>query len=69
MADETPIYFIVEEPIAEETVVVDGERSGGDTGGGWGEPIRSRVDGAGVRAGRMRSADWGSSVWALSPAC
>lgn len=44
MADETPIYFIVEEPIAEETVVVEGERGGGDTGGGWGEPIRSRVD-------------------------
>ncbi|MEO0768510.1 MAG: hypothetical protein AAFY72_03615 [Cyanobacteria bacterium J06649_4] len=36
MTDETPIYFIVEEPIAEETVVVDGERSGGDVGGGWG---------------------------------
>ena len=36
MTDETPIYFIVEEPIAEEDAYVDGERSGGDVGGGWG---------------------------------
>ena len=46
MSDDHQIYFIVEEPIIEEVVTIEGERDGRrDTGGGWGaEPRRSRVD-------------------------
>lgn len=44
MPEDNQIYFIVEEPTVEDVTVVDGERSGRDTGGGWGEPRRSRVD-------------------------
>lgn len=43
MSEDNQVYFIVEEPI-EEAVPIEGERSGRDTGGGWGEPRRSRVD-------------------------
>ena len=46
MPDDNQIYFIVEEPVTEEIVTIEGERDGRrDMGGGWGsEPRRSRVD-------------------------
>ncbi len=45
MSEDKRIYFIVEEPTTEEVDVVEGERGGRDTGGGWGaQPRRSRVD-------------------------
>lgn len=45
MSDENQIYFIVEEPIIEEVVTVEGERSSRDIGGGWGnQSPRSRRD-------------------------
>lgn len=45
MPDDSQVYFIVEEPIVEEVIAVEGERGGGDTGGGWStQPRRSRVD-------------------------
>ena len=46
MPNDDQIYFIVEEPIVEEVITVEGERSGrNDTGGGWGNaPRTSRRD-------------------------
>ncbi|KPQ32875.1 MAG: hypothetical protein HLUCCA11_20415 [Phormidesmis priestleyi Ana] len=46
MSDDNQIYFIVEAPVTEEVVTIEGERDGRrDMGGGWGaEPRRSRVD-------------------------
>lgn len=38
------LYVIVEEPVVEEPVTRDGERSGRDTGGGYGRAPASRVE-------------------------
>lgn len=43
MPEDNQIYFIVEELI-EEAAPIEGQRSGRDTGGGWGTVPRSRVD-------------------------
>ncbi|MEO1446435.1 MAG: hypothetical protein AAFV46_09395 [Cyanobacteria bacterium J06635_11] len=43
--NDEQIYFIVTEPVIEEFIPVEGERSSNDMGGGWdNQPRRSRVD-------------------------
>ena len=45
MSDDSQIYFLVEEPVDEVVVPIEGERDGRtDTGGGFGPPRRSRAD-------------------------
>ncbi len=40
MTDENTLWIVAETEVVEETVEVEGRRSGGDTGGGFGPPRR-----------------------------
>ncbi|MGB3292503.1 MAG: hypothetical protein WBB01_05825 [Phormidesmis sp.] len=40
MTDENTLWIVADAEVVEETVEIDGRRSGGDTGGGFGPPRR-----------------------------